>query len=187
MLPSLKHFHGNIVDLNIIIPHRPVTHVTIEETIAAIGLTLFVLRPLRDSKGPIEYLSLSLMDPVDSWTLQVIQEYTPHLRTLELSAPRGQFSELSWCSALCSFKDIHHLKYETSLTPEGESCPVEVGDQKQLVHSWANSLPLLQTIEFSAEALGDESDSYLTQVVDRWTLSQGKWVCGKEERKGNRW
>lgn len=172
------------MDLNTIIPHRPVTHVTVEETIAAIGLTLFVLHPLRDSKGPIEYLSLSLMDPVDSWTLQVIQEYTPYLRTLELAAPRGQISELSWCSALCSFKHINHLKYETSLTPEGVSCPV--GDQGELVHGWANALPLLQTIEFSAEAFGEENGSYL-KVVDRWTLSQGKWVQEQDERKGNRW
>jgi hypothetical protein len=175
------------MDLNIIIPHRPVTHVTVEETIAAIGLTLFVLHPLRDSKGPIEYLSLSLMDPVEPWTLQVIQEHTPYLGTLELAAPRGQASELSWCSALSSFKHIRHLKYETSLTLEGVSCPVDVGAQGQLVHGWADVLPLLQTIEFSTEALGDESGSYLALVVDRWTANQGKWVHAQEERKGKGW
>ena len=175
------------MDLNIIIPHRPVTHVTVEETIAAIGLTLFVLHPLRDSKGPIEYLSLSLMDPVEPWTLQVIQEHTPHLRTLELAAPRGPASELSWCSALCSFKRVNHLKYETSLTPEGVPCPVDVDQQEQLVRGWGDVLPLLQTIEFSAEALGDESGSYSGQVVDRWTTNQGNWVYAREERKGKGW
>lgn len=31
ILPHLTYFHGNIMDLNIVVPHRPVTHVAIEE------------------------------------------------------------------------------------------------------------------------------------------------------------
>ena len=36
-LPSLTHFYGNIMDINMIVPHRPVTHVTVDETVATIG------------------------------------------------------------------------------------------------------------------------------------------------------
>jgi hypothetical protein len=42
VLPFLKHFHGNIMDLNIVIPSRPVSHVIIEEMIAEIGLGTYI-------------------------------------------------------------------------------------------------------------------------------------------------
>lgn len=136
------------MDLNVIIPYRPVTHVTVQETIAAIGLPLFVLRPLRDSKGPIEYLSLSLMDPIDLPTLNLIHAHTPHLTTLELAAPRPRqtSSELAWGDSFKLFKGLTLVKYESSLDIYGTPHPVPHHEQDALVRGWFEASPMLNQI-----------------------------------------
>jgi hypothetical protein len=171
------------MDLNTIIPQRPVTHVTVQESIAAIGLTHFVLRPLRDSKGPIEYLSLSLMDTIDARILQVIQAHTPHISTLELSAPRASvrphdpLPEIEWFSALITFKHLEHFTYETSLDPAGVAQPIPHCEQEILARAWSESSPALRTIDFSTEVLGDGADSTASkQDVDRWTFTKKAWI-----------
>lgn len=178
------------MDLNIIIPSRPVTHVTVQEGIAAIGLTLFVLHPLRASKGPIEHLSLSFIDPITSTTLELIQDYTPYLQSLELAAPPTRTSELAWAPALTAFKHLKHLTYETSLAHDGRVCPIASETQEKLVRTWSEACRTLKTIEFSAELTRDEeeTDGLLLKNVDIWALeAKDKWVHTQEERKERGW
>lgn len=174
------------MDLNIIVPNRSVTHVTVQETIAEIGLTLFVLRPLRDSKGPIESLSLCLMDPIFPSTLDQIHAHTPKLTTLELCAPRrGKVLESSWNPALEKFKLLETIKYETALNSECLPNPVPVKEQETVVQAWFTACPLLRTVEFVAEQLTSDEDAKrgFTQIVDVWELQKGKWCYTQEGRE----
>lgn len=187
------------MDLNVIIPYRPVTHVTVQETIAAIGLPLFVLRPLRDSKGPIEYLSLSLMDPINTSTLSLIHAHTPHLTSLELAAPRPRSttSELAWGDSFKLFKGLTLVRYESSLDIHGVPHPVPHHEQEALVHGWFEASPILRTIEFLTEVFGeDDGESvhsassdppFIMQTVDVWKLENGKWKYSQEERMNKGW
>lgn len=178
------------MDLNIIIPYRPVTHVTVQEGIAAIGLALFVLHPLRASKGPIEHLSLSFIDPITTTTLELIQEYTPYLQSLELAAPPSRVSELAWAPTLAAFKHLKHLSYETLLAHDDRVSPIASEFQEKLVRTWSEASRTLKTIEFSAELARDDEDTDETLVknVDIWALeATDRWVHTREERKEKGW
>jgi hypothetical protein len=127
----------------------------------------------------VEYLSLSLCDPVTSDTLSLIQAYTPHLQTLELSSPRENIqvtAERTWGLGLAGFKWLERLTAETSLSSEGLSWAVPLCEQKALVHLWHQSCASLRTVCFQTEKLviGD-------QPVDEWTLLHGKW-CYSQHR-----
>ncbi|KAF8306791.1 hypothetical protein DL93DRAFT_208002 [Clavulina sp. PMI_390] len=193
VLPSLKHFHGNIIDLSIIIPHRPVTHVTVQDGIAAMGLQ-YVLHPLGSSKGPIEHLSLSFVDPVTSASLSLIQQHTPRLQTLELAAPsaRSARSELDWAEGLASFKHLTRLSYEKTATSlAGEVRPLSPAFQKELVAAWSEACPSLRTVEFTVEVVQDADDTIdeILRDVECWTLdTKQRWTYGKVERAaGQAW
>lgn len=181
VLPSLKRFHGNVMDLNIIIPQRPVTSVTVQESVATIGLALFVLRPLRDSNGPIEHLSLSLMDHILPSTLELIQSHTPRVSSLELSAPRPNdpteksIPEIEWASALATMKHLEHFTFETSLSRDGRPNPIPRFQKEAIVSAWFEASTSLQTVDFACEVVCDESSQMqsVVQEVDRWTRGAG--------------
>ncbi|KAF8328350.1 uncharacterized protein EI90DRAFT_1565255 [Cantharellus anzutake] len=181
-LPSLTHFYGNIMDIDMIVPHRPVTHVTVDETVATIGLPLFILQPLAASKGPVKYLSLSLCDMATASVLSLIYPYTPHLIGLSLSYPRDVFSleaELDWADALAKFRNLKYLEIEVSLDSSGESKDIPFDCQKELVHTWHDACPSLQSVSFGSQ-LQEETEFGLEMnvgaMISSWEKEKGNWV-----------
>jgi hypothetical protein len=139
----------------------------------------FVLQPLAASRGPVEYLSLSLCDPVTSDTLSLIRAYIPHLQSLDLSSPRENIqvtAERSWGEGLAGFKRLECLTAETSLSSKGRSWAIPLCEQDALVHIWHQSCASLRIVRFQTEKHVDGE-----QIADAWTFLRGKW-CYSQQR-----
>lgn len=192
-LPSLTHFYGNIMDIIMIVPHRPVTHVTVDETVATIGLPSFILQPLAASKGPVRYLSLSLCDMATASIMSLIHSYTPRLIGLDLSYPRDLFSlqtELGWATPLTKFHDLKYLGIEVSIDSSGESQDLSRECQHELVAAWHEACSSLESVSFGSQLqVGVEFGLEMNAdpMVSNWEWNKGHWVCMRMRQDDLQW
>jgi len=192
-LPSLTHFYGNIIDISLIVPHRPVTHVTVDETVATIGLSSFILYPLAASKGPIRYLSLSLCDMATASIISLIHSYTPRLTGLDLSYPRDVLSlqaELDWAYALAKFQDLKYLCIEASIDSSGELQELSHECQHELVAAWHEECASLESVSFGSQLQAEMEfglEMNVSAMVSNWEWKKGNWVCMNIPRDGLQW